>query len=105
MNVLLRHSITAPGIHVRTPGRVSGEMCECAECDRDQPHRQNRNGATPPTLFTLAGKKRKKQQEQSIKPQEKVIWLRDSLDDGRIRSSGRPKWTKVQRACGDRQDN
>src|SRR5215470_2588331 len=62
MNVSLRHRIAAPGIHVRTPGRVSREMGERAECDRDQQDRQDRNRAALPTLFPFTGKKREKQQ-------------------------------------------
>src|SRR6185369_6541779 len=106
MNVLIRDGITAPRIHVRTPRRVSRELCERAECYSDQRHGQNRDRSSLPTLFTFARKKRKKQQtnndhdwsdqqrrcferrrkqrQQSIEPQEEVIRLWDSLDDCRI---------------------
>src|SRR5580704_14129239 len=126
MYELIRHWITAPRVHVRTPGCVSREMSKRPERDRDQHHGQNRDRPSLPTLFTFAGKKRKKkesgnhhywsdqkcrclerrrkQREQSIEPEEKVIRLGNGLDDGWIGPAGRPKWTEVERTCGNSQD-
>src|ERR1700722_19977785 len=39
MQELLRHGITAPSIHVRTPRCVSGEMGECSQRDGNQQYR------------------------------------------------------------------
>src|SRR5580704_3569683 len=41
MQEFLRHGITAPGVHVRTPGRVSREMRERSQRYRDQQDRQD----------------------------------------------------------------
>ena len=106
MKKSIRHGITAPCVHVRTPGRELGEMGKRSQRDRDQQHGQNRNRPALPALFSFAGKKGKKKQpnnyddradekcwrlerrreqrEQSIEPQEKVIRLGRGLDDGRV---------------------
>src|SRR6201998_4818834 len=127
MYELLRHRITAPRAHVRTPGCVSREMSERPERDRNHHYGQNRNRPALPTLFTFAGKKwkkkqsgnhhhwpnqkrrrlerRREQREQSIEPEEKVIRFRSSLDDRGIRPAGRPERSEIQRARGDGQNN
>ena len=64
MNEAVRHRITAPRIHVRTPGRELGEAGESAERDRNQQHGKNRNRPALPALFSFAGKKRQKNQRQ-----------------------------------------
>ena len=119
MYKLIRHWVTAPRVHVGTPGREPGEMGERSERDRDQHHGQNRDWSALPALFTFAGKKGKKKQpnnyyhrsdqkcwglerrreqrEHSIEPEEKVIWFRNGLDDGRIGPAGRPKLAELHR--------
>src|SRR5439155_10068140 len=123
----LRHGITAPSVHVRAPRCELREMGKGPERDRDQQHRQNRNRPPPPALFSFAGEKRKKEQpddhhnrtnencgsferrgkqrKYGIEPQEKVIRLRHGLDNRRIRPAGRTKWTEIDRACGDCQED
>src|SRR5262249_30101962 len=102
-------------------------MREGAEHDRDQQHCQHCDRPAPPALLSFAGEKRKKQQrgdyedradekrrslerwrkqrEHAIEPQEKVIRLRNGLDNRWIRFAGRSKRTEVERACRDRQDD
>src|SRR5215469_3284284 len=62
MNISIRHGITTPRIHVRTPGHKPGEMGEGPQRECDQQHGQNRDWTALPTLFTFTRKKRKKQQ-------------------------------------------
>src|ERR1700693_5172883 len=127
MHEPVRHGITAPRIHVRAPRRELSHAGKGPECDGNQQHGENRNRPSLPALFSFARKKgqedqcddrhrwddekkrrlhrRRKQRQQSVKPQEKVIWLRGGLDDRRIRLSGWPKWTEVEGAGGDGQND
>src|SRR5215471_1492917 len=127
MNVSIRHGISTPSTHMRAPRCKPGKMSKCPERNRDQRYGQNRDRSSLPTLFTFARKewkkqqtsndhdrtdqqywcfeRRRKQREQSVKPQEKIIRLGHSLDDCRIRLASWSKWAEVQRARGNRQDN
>jgi hypothetical protein len=53
----LGHGITAPSIHVRTPGRISSEVSECSQGYGDQQNRQNSDRPPAPTLFPFSRKK------------------------------------------------
>src|ERR1700752_2045930 len=53
----LRYGITAPSVHVRTPGRETREMGESSKCDGDHHHRQHSDWPAPPALFSFARKK------------------------------------------------
>src|SRR5262249_37893944 len=103
------------------------EVSKGSECDRDQQHAQDRHRPPPPTLFSFTGKKgkeeqrenhqnrtyeqhwsferRRKQREQGIEPQEKVIGLWYGLDDRRIRLAGRSKWAEIDCTRTDGQNN
>src|SRR6267142_4622387 len=122
-----RHGITAPGVHVRAPGCELCEVRKGSQSDRGEQNSQNRNRPAFPALFSFARKEGKKQQsennndraddkcwclerrgkqrEQAVEPEEKVIGLGDRLDNRWIGFAGRPKWTKVKRACGHGQDD
>src|SRR5262245_47827526 len=123
----LRHWITAPGVHVRTPRRELSHACKCSQRDGDQQHSQNRNRSPTPALFSFTGEKWKKQQTEDhhdgtnqhcrsferrrqqrkygIEPQEKEIRPRHSLDNRRIRFACRTKWAEVEGASGDCQEH
>src|SRR5215813_2392665 len=115
-----RYRIAAPGIHVRTPGSKSNEMCKCPQRYCDQQDGQNRNRPPPPTLFSFTGEKRQeeqtdnhedgpneecrrlerrwKQRKQGIKPEEKVIRLRHGLNDRRVRPASWSERTEIHSA-------
>src|ERR1700756_5603328 len=57
MQNFLRHRVTAPRVHVRTPRSESGEMGECSQDYGDQQNRQNSNWPAAPTLFPFSRKK------------------------------------------------
>src|SRR5262249_39902905 len=117
----LRYRIAAPGVHVRTPRRVAGEMRERAERDGNQHHGQYRNGPSLPALLAFAGEKRQQEQrddrddrpdekrwrferrrqqrEQLIQPEKEVVGLWDGLDDRRIGPPGGTEGAEVPGAC------
>src|SRR6266567_1396309 len=127
MHEPVRHRITAPRIHVRAPRRKLSHARKGPECDGNQQHGENRDRPPLPAFFSFAGKKgqedqcddrhrwddekkwrlhrRRKQRQQSVKPQEKVIRLRGGLDNRRIRLSGRSKRTEVEGTGGDGQND
>src|ERR1700722_12913206 len=97
------HRIPAPCVHMRTPWGKSGEMCKSPQSDCNQQYGQNRNWPAPPALFSFARKKwqeeqsnnrhhrtnqqswsfhgRRKQREQGVQPQKKVIRFRGRLNN------------------------
>src|SRR5262249_25909817 len=123
----LRYWITAPGVHVRAPRRDLRHTRKCSERDGDQQYGQNCNRPPPPALFSFTGEKWKKEQTEDhhdrtnqhcrsferrrqqrkygIEPQEKVIRLRHGLDNRRIRPACWTKWTEVEGASGDCQED
>src|SRR5262249_7420858 len=123
----LRHRVTAPGVHVWAPRRELSQMRKRSEHDRDQHHGQNCDRPPPPALFSFTEEKRNKdetedkpyrtnpdcgsferggeQRKYGIDPQEKVIRLRHGFDNRRIRPAGRTKWTEVEGASGDCQED
>src|SRR5215471_18727010 len=94
--------------------------CQCNQ-------RQNSNGAAMPALLALACHKRKRQQnadaknwsnederclktrrkigEYRIQPEEEEVWLRNCLDDRRIRLSAWPIGPEDDRAHRNRRQN
>src|SRR5713226_946319 len=50
---LLRYRITAPGVHVRTPGCESGKMRQCPQRYRDQQDGQDCDWPPSPTFFAF----------------------------------------------------
>src|SRR5260370_20920589 len=60
VQIISRHWITAPSVHVRAPGSEPREVRQGPERYGDQHHRQNRDGPPTPTLFSFAGKERQK---------------------------------------------
>src|SRR5262245_20728157 len=60
----LRHWITAPGVHVRTPRRDLRHTRKRSERDGDQQYAQNCNRPPPPALFSFTGEKWKKEQTE-----------------------------------------
>src|SRR5580658_6606184 len=53
MNVALGHRIAAPCTHMWTPGRELCHTSKRAESDRDQQHRNHRNGTALPAFFSF----------------------------------------------------
>src|SRR5258707_882735 len=53
MEKSLRHRITAPGVHVRTPGCDSGKMRQCPQRYRDQQDREDCDWPSSPTFFAF----------------------------------------------------
>src|ERR1700693_1784526 len=62
MQELCRHGITAPGVHVWTPGCESRKMRKCPQRDGDQQDCQDSDRPPAPTLFPFPRQKRKKKQ-------------------------------------------
>src|SRR5581483_278558 len=61
---LIRDRGAAPGVHLRTPGGILGEMRKSSKRDRKQQNGQDSNGPPLPTLFALTREEREKQEAQ-----------------------------------------
>src|SRR5215471_10754725 len=60
----LRHWITAPGVHVRAPGRELRHTRKGSDRDGDQQYGQNSDRPPTPAFFSFTGEKWKKEQTE-----------------------------------------
>ena len=124
VHIALRYGVAAPRLHLRTPGCVGSQVLANRKGYRQERDREHSDRPAVPALFSLTGKKRKRQQkadsqyrrnqdegrlqvlgekrENGVNPQEEEIRLGNGLNDRGIRKARRPERSQDQRARRDR---